>query len=182
MRTESIDRGETGPERGGEISAALVNEMTPLLRAFCRRYVLNSAVADDVVQQTFEIALRSSADLREPSKVRAWMFTIARRESLRVLRAHDSAPLPEDLSDDRTPSPESHTISSDIMGSITAGLDALPLLYRQAVVLRDIEGFSYAEIAATTGASLATVKFRIYKGREMLMEKLAPVIKEWRTP
>jgi DNA-directed RNA polymerase specialized sigma24 family protein len=45
-----------------------------------------------------------------------------------------------------------------------------------------MEGLSYADIAEATGVSLASVKFRIFKGRELLMGKLGAVLKEWRTP
>ena len=181
MRTESAHRGEVD-RRGGEITAALITEMTPLLRAYCSRYLPDHSLAEDAVQQTFEIALRSIQELRDPHHVRAWLYTIARNESLRLLRAHAVSPQLEEQPDPLTPSPEAQSISSDIIGAIGAGLDTLPTLYRQAVVLRDVEGFTYAEIAEATGATLAAVKFRIYKGREMLMERLAPVLKEWRTP
>ena len=181
MRTESAHRGEVD-RRGGEITAALITEMTPPLRAYCSRYLPDHSLADDAVQQTFEIALRSVQDLRDPHHVRAWLYTIARNESLRLLRAHAVSPQLEEQPDPLTPSPEAQSISSDIIGAIGAGLDTLPTLYRQAVVLRDVEGFTYAEIAEATGATLAAVKFRIYKGREIMMERLAPVLKEWRTP
>jgi RNA polymerase sigma-70 factor (ECF subfamily) len=156
--------------------------MTPLLRAYCCRYLSGRSLADDAVQQTFEIALRSAHEVRDPERIRSWLYTIARRESLRLLRAHAASSQVEDQPDPRTPSPEAQSISSDIIGAIGAGLETLPALYRQAVVLRDVEGLTYAEIADATGATLAAVKFRIYKGREMLMERLAPVLKEWRTP
>ena len=181
MRTGSADRGEQD-RKGGEITAALITEMTPPLRAYCSRYLPDHSLAEDAVQQTFEIALRSVQDLRDPHHIRAWLYTIARNESLRLLRSHAPAPSADDQTDHLTPSPEAQSITNDILGTIGAGLDALPTLYRQAVVLRDVEGFSYAEIAKATDASLAAVKFRIFKGRELLMERLAPVLKEWRTP
>jgi RNA polymerase sigma-70 factor (ECF subfamily) len=181
MRTESANRGAVD-RGGGEITAALIAEMTPLLRSYCCRYLSDRTLAHDAVQETFEIALRSAHGLRDPGRIRAWLYTIARRESLRLLRAHGTPPVVEDQPDPLTPSPESQSISSDIIGAIGAGLDTLPALYRQAVVLRDVEGLTYAEIAEATGATLAAVKFRIYKGREMMMERLAPVLREWRTP
>lgn len=181
MGTGSAHRGEQ-ERRGGEISAALIIEMTPVLRAYCSRYLPDHSLAEDAVQQTFEIALRSADGLRDPERIRAWLYTIARHESLRLLRAHAPSPPVVDRADPGTPSPEAQSITNDIIEAIDAGLDGLPTLYRQAVVLRDVEGLTYAEIAQATGATLAAVKFRIYKGREMLMDRLAPMLKEWRTP
>ncbi len=168
--------------QGAQISSALMAEMRPLLITFCRRYLADASLADDAVQETFAIALRSIGSLRDPSRIRAWLYTIARRESLRLLPVRTTTPLSDDHPDVHTPTPEAQLISADMVDGIAKGLDALPTLYRQAVVLRDMEGFTYAEIAVATGATLASVKFRIFKGREMLMERLMPFMKEWRTP
>jgi RNA polymerase sigma-70 factor, ECF subfamily len=156
--------------------------LAPELRGYCRRFFADPSLADDAVQQTFEIALRSLPSLRDPERARAWMYSIARHECLRLLKQHASTPLSDDEPDSSLPSPEAQAITSDIITTIEHALEALPPIYRQAVVLRDMEGLSYADITEATGASLASVKFRIFKGRELLMGKLGAVLKEWRTP
>jgi RNA polymerase sigma-70 factor (ECF subfamily) len=152
----------------------------PALKNFCRRLLSDPALADDAVQQTFEIALRSLGDVRQAEKTRAWIFTIARNECYRLLRTSRTAALDEEAADDSIATPLDLTISSDVRSIVREAIDLLPPIYREAVVLRDMEGFTYAEIAQITGVAVTAVKFRIFKGRELLMERLEPVLKDWR--
>jgi RNA polymerase sigma-70 factor, ECF subfamily len=152
----------------------------PALKNFCRRLLSDPALADDAVQQTFEIALRSFGDLRDHEKSRAWIFMIARNECLRLLKTSQAIELSEDQPDESVSTPLEITITSDIRSIVKEAIDVLPSIYREAVVLRDMEGFTYAEIAQITGVAVSAVKFRIFKGREMLMERLGPVLKDWR--
>jgi RNA polymerase sigma factor (sigma-70 family) len=154
----------------------------PGLRAYCLRLLADPSLADDAVQQTFEIAVESYSSLRDPGRLKGWMFRIARNECLRLLAQPRALPLTEDHPADLSQSPAEMTTVSDFHQSIDRALDSLPPIYRQAVVLRDMEGFSYLEIATLTGVSLASVKFRIYKGRDLLMNALGSVLKEWRMP
>ena len=82
------------------------------------------------------------------------MYSIARHECLRLLKQHASTPLNEDDPDLSLPSPEAQAITSDIITTIEQALEALPPIYRQAVVLRDMEGLSYADIAEATARPL----------------------------
>jgi RNA polymerase sigma-70 factor, ECF subfamily len=152
----------------------------PALKSFCRRLLSNPALADDAVQQTFEIALRSFGDVRQTEKTRAWIFTIARNECFRLLKTTRTASLDEEAADDSIATPLDLAITSDVHSIVREAIDLLPPIYREAVVLRDMEGFTYAEIAQITGVAASAVKFRIFKGRELLMERLEPVLKEWR--
>jgi RNA polymerase sigma-70 factor (ECF subfamily) len=155
---------------------------SPALKNFCRRLLMDSALADDVVQQTFEIALRSFGDLRQPDKSRAWIFQIARNECLRILKTNRAAEWSDELAADTSPTPLDLTIGQDVRAIVTNAIEQLPGIYREAVVLRDMEGFTYAEIAQIAGVAISAIKFRIFRGRELLMERLDPVLKEWRMP
>jgi RNA polymerase sigma-70 factor (ECF subfamily) len=154
----------------------------PALRSFCYRLLSDSALADDAVQQTFEIVLGSYGDLRDPARSRAWIFQIARNECFRLLKRPRHLQLEEGQTAGRVSTPFHAAVDSDVRSIVREAIDGLPHIYREAVVLRDMEGFSYAEIAVITGVAISAVKFRIYRGRELLMEMLQPVLKEWRMP
>ncbi|HSQ76855.1 MAG TPA: RNA polymerase sigma factor [Bacteroidota bacterium] len=158
------------------------NRFAPALRVYCVRLLADTALADDAVQQTFEIAIKSYPSVRDASRIKAWLFSVARNECLRLLAQPRALPMSEEYPDDSSQSPVELTAAADIRSRVQRALDSLPPIYRQAVALRDMEGLAYAEIASLTGVSLASVKFRIFKGRELLMSVLGPVLKEWRTP
>ncbi len=182
MKRQTTDRGTTPKAAPAVRPDDLFAALGPELRMYCRRFFADRSLADDAVQQTFEIALHSLPSLRDPDRAKAWMYSVARHECLRLLKQHASTSLDEDHPDDSIPSPEAQSISTDIITTIERALETLPPIYRQAVVLRDMEGLSYATISEATGISLASVKFRVFKGRELLMGKLGSELKEWRTP
>lgn len=120
--------------------------------------------ADDVAQDTFATALTSLDRLSEPERLRSWLFGIAVHRIQRRLRhrrwlsffgAHEEGGLHELVA--RTASPEVHAELVLVDGILAR----LPVAERIAWALRYVEGESLADIAAITGASLATVKRRI---------------------
>jgi RNA polymerase sigma factor (sigma-70 family) len=165
-----------------EIVGNLFKSHAPEVRSFCRRLLSDANLADDAVQQTFEIALKSYGALRDSERSRAWIFQIARNECFRILDHPRSMELDEEQMADLVSTPLHGAIDADVRSIVRGALDCLPHIYREAVLLRDMEGFTYAEIAGITGMAVSAVKFRIFKGRELLMEKLQPVLKEWRMP
>ena len=168
--------------RGSAEVARMYEAHAPAIRSFCKRFLSDPDLAEDAVQQTFELALRFIDDLQKSDRSRAWVFSIARNECLRILGTPHPVELDERHADSLTPSPLDLSITADVTSQLHRAIASLPPIYREAVLLRDMEGFSYAEIASITGTPGTTVKFRIYKGRELLMGILEPVLKEWRTP
>jgi RNA polymerase sigma factor (sigma-70 family) len=161
---------------------SLFTSHAPALKSFCRGLLVDSTLADDAVQQTFEIALKSYQNLRHADRSRAWIFQIARHECYRLLTRSPVVEYREEEHPDAAATPLHDVIIADLRSFVRDAVQELPHKYREAVLLRDMEDFTYAEIAAITGVAVSAVKFRIYKGREMLMEKLQPVMKEWRMP
>jgi RNA polymerase sigma factor (sigma-70 family) len=138
----------------------------------------NQHDAEDLTQEVFVRVFRSLASYK-PGTFEGWLHRITtnlfldgarRRQRIRFEGLGDDA-------DQRLPgneaSPAQAWDETHLDGDIQAALQALPPDYRAAVVLCDIEGFSYEEIAATMGVKLGTVRSRIHRGRAQLRIALA---------
>jgi RNA polymerase sigma-70 factor (ECF subfamily) len=154
------------------------------------RMLGNADNAADVTQDAFLAAFRGINTYRGGPSFRAWLLRIGtnqvydylrrvqRRpaESLEALTDDDDMP-PADfltaLTDpDPTGNPEAHVLTQELQDVIQQALEALPLEQRVAVVLCDVQGLSYEEIAATTETTLGTVRSRIARGRARLRDYL----------
>jgi RNA polymerase sigma-70 factor (ECF subfamily) len=140
------------------------------------------ADAEDLVQETYLKAFRAADRFEPGTNLRAWLFTILHNtarnrardrakdaityDSDTVERAAD-APL-HGIAD----TPETLLLRETLAPELQADIDELPEAFRQAVWLRDVEEFSYAEIAAVLDVPAGTVMSRISRGRRMLFERL----------
>ncbi len=152
------------------------------------RMLGDADTAADITQEALFSAFRAVASFRGGS-FRAWLLRItsnacfdywrrSRRhpaESLDALTApeseHEDA-LAQQFADDERWNPETLALRVEVQELIQVGLTRLPLDQRLAVILSDIEGFSYDEIASATGTTLGTVKSRIARGRAQLRNYL----------
>jgi RNA polymerase sigma-70 factor (ECF subfamily) len=137
--------------------------------------------AEDLVQDTFLKAFRASGQFERGTNLKAWLYTIL-HNTFRNMRRHDGRN-PVDVNsvavehaadfagDDRTPEQLLTRATLDV--DLQAALDGLPEAFRQAVWLRDVEEFTYAEIAKIIDAPIGTVMSRISRGRKMLYDRLA---------
>lgn len=147
----------------------------------------NRVEADDVVQETFLRAYRHWDTFERGTSARAWLFTIARNVFLRMRERQARRPerleseLDYDISsvsaadvlrDVAEHDPERRFFASFIDEEVTRAVEQLPPDFREVLVLSDIEGLNYAEIAAVVGAPLGTVKSRLYRGRRLLQRAL----------
>lgn len=132
--------------------------------------------AADLSQETFLKIHRHLAGFRGRSSLKTWVYRVAinccrsRYKRQRVWRSRllsDSEERLERLPDSRR-SPEERAIARSAVDSIEQALDQLPPIYREAVLLRDIEGLTYEEISHVLGQRLGTVRSRIARGRERL--------------
>jgi RNA polymerase sigma-70 factor, ECF subfamily len=147
------------------------------------------ADADDLVQETYLKAFRAADRFEPGTNLRAWLFTILHNTARN--RARDRArdavtadsetvdqaadgPSPYGALGDRggDMSPETRLVRAALAPEIQAAIDALPDAFRQAVWLRDVEEFSYAEIADMLEVPAGTVMSRISRGRRMLFDQL----------
>jgi RNA polymerase sigma-70 factor, ECF subfamily len=150
-----------------------------------RRLTRSAADAEDLVQETYLKAWRAAAQFQPGTNLRAWLFTILHNSARN--RARDRAreavtmgvdsevveravdlPVGGGLAD----TPESLLIRETLAPELQAAIDTLPAPFREAVWLRDVEEFSYAEIAEMLSIPVGTVMSRISRGRRALYAQL----------
>lgn len=156
-----------------ELAMGHLEEVT----AFARRLAHNPADSDDLVQGTYERAFESWRDLKDPAGCRAWLFRIARNLFLdrwRAIRARPELRLvePDDVLAPEPFVPPEHVARMQRQ-ELEAALERVPEDQALAVVLCDLWGFEYAEIAVITRVPVGTVRSRIARGRVRLAEILA---------
>ncbi|HEY2044003.1 MAG TPA: RNA polymerase sigma factor SigE [Jatrophihabitans sp.] len=138
----------------------------------------NRSDAEDLTQETFVRVFRSLADYT-PGTFEGWLHRITTNLFLDMVRRRQKIrfdALAEDASErlaSDEPGPERAYEQNNIDPEIQRALDALPADFRAAVVLCDLEGLTYEEIAMTLGIKVGTVRSRIHRGRVLLREALA---------
>jgi len=141
------------------------------------------ADAEDLVQETYLKAFRAAESFETGTNMRAWLFTILHNTARNRFRdrARDTVAVDSDVVDRAAElpppggiveTPETRLIRETLAPDLQAALDELPATFREAVWLRDVEEFSYAEIAAMLSIPLGTVMSRISRGRRLLFQKL----------
>jgi RNA polymerase sigma-70 factor (ECF subfamily) len=175
--------------RAGELAAfeELVEEFQPLVYALAVRILNNAEDAQDAAQETFLKVYRHFAHFRGEASLKTWICRIAINQARSTERwwrrrqRSETSSLDAAEPDGQNPyaylsspgaSPEAEALARERGRQIERALAGLKKDYRIAVILRDIEGLSYEEIAYATNISLGTVKSRIARGREMLREVL----------
>lgn len=144
--------------------------------------------AKDLTQETFLRALKSVKNFRGDADLKTWLYRIAVNESRNRFRwwkrrnqssvlsldtpnKGDEKPLSERVSDN-SENPEEETLRRERERLLRQALSELSANFREVIVLRDIEGLSYEEVAAALETNVGTVKSRIARGREELRKKL----------
>ena len=150
------------------------------LYAAALRLTRNEADAQDLVQDTYLKAFRSSGQFEAGTNLRGWLFTILHNTFLNQRRDRGRSPIDADSEvveqapDTRSAgaNPEELLLRETMDADLQAALDSLPPAYREAVWLRDVEQFSYEEIAGIVGVPMGTVMSRISRGRKALYDDL----------
>ena len=145
------------------------------------RFTRNPADAEDLVQETYLKAFRFAARFQPGTSVKAWLHTILHNTFLNTRRQTARAPIvagsdvveQSRAPESQAPTPEQLLLRRALDGDLQAAVDSLPDAFRQAVWLRDVEEFSYREIADILQVAPGTVMSRISRGRRMLHERLA---------
>jgi RNA polymerase sigma-70 factor (ECF subfamily) len=146
---------------------------------YARWLTRNDAEAEDVVQDACLRAMRYFSSLRD-ADARAWLFTIVRNVWYSRLSRRSSVletPSLEDAQDERPDDaldPEERLLQQYTVARVREALERLPVDFREVVVLREIEGLSYKEIAAIVRVPLGTVMSRLARARERLLVMLTP--------
>ena len=162
------DRASAGSTLALEVLLETLDD-SGVVRRFVRAALLDRDAVDDVSQEALISVAASVGSFRGESSVTTWVHSIVRRRVVDHLRRRRAdAPLPEDTG------PLAHRMSSMIATreTVATTLAALPDLYREPVVLRDVEGLTYTEVADRLGRNLGTVKAQIARGRAMVAATL----------
>ena len=184
--TQFIERLKQGEASAFEV---LISERSGEVYGLLYRLTENREEARDLTQETFLRAFQSIGTFRGDSDLRTWIYRIAinqarnrwrwwrrrRRESTISLdssEVHGNQPLVETLRSEREKSPEQETLAHERERALRRALQSLSHSYRETVILRDIEGFTYEEIAETLGINVGTVKSRLARGRQELRQRL----------
>ena len=128
--------------------------------------------AEDLVQETYLRAYRGFDRFEPGTDIRAWLFTILYRTRTDAFRRKGRSPRTVELADEGGPAvpPPQDALSAE--GDLSRALSRIPETFRAAVVLRDVEEFSYDEIARILGIPIGTVMSRIHRGRGLLRQAL----------
>ncbi|MBM3771757.1 MAG: sigma-70 family RNA polymerase sigma factor [Acidimicrobiia bacterium] len=139
------------------------------------------ADSEDLVQETYLKAFRAAESFTPGTNLRAWMFTILHNTFRNRLRDRAREPVQADseavervgdLPSSAGETPETLLLRDVLAPELQAAIDDLPEAFRQAVWLRDVEEFAYADIAGMLGVPIGTVMSRISRGRRLLFERL----------
>jgi RNA polymerase sigma-70 factor (ECF subfamily) len=194
--TEKADADALLVERakGGEVSAfeMLVVKYQRRIERLVSRMVRDADLVQDIAQETFIRAYRALPQFRGDSAFYTWLYRIAVNTAKKTLLERKRDPLvfesamvstdegeepsraENELSNGETP--EAVLASKEIAATVNAAIDALSEDLRQAIVLREIEGLSYEEIADVMNCPIGTVRSRIFRAREAIANKLRPLL------
>ncbi len=171
-----------------EAFAVLIAQFHPSLYSLIARSLQDPADAADITQEVFIKVFRSIRSFHGESSLRTWLYRIALREASnqrrwwsrhkrQELTIDSSAAGLDDESDmpslsatlaDRRDSPFDCAAQNQVRAKVEAALQQLPEAYRTVVILRELEGFAYEEIAEVLDVNLGTVKSRLMRGRAAL--------------
>jgi RNA polymerase sigma factor (sigma-70 family) len=164
------DPGLIEAARGGDEKAlvALIAAAQPDVRRYAARNC-RAADIDNAVQETLLLLYRRVGTLRAVTSFSAWIFAVARRACLRLLRrAAGITGTPIDEMDARL----AHLRPEDLRIDLSRAIQSLPEHYREVILLRDIEEMSIDEIACVLGLTRESVKARIHRARLLIREYL----------
>ena len=161
-------------------------EYMPALFSHALRLTRNAADAEDLVQETYLKAYRSYDTFTAGTNLRAWLFRILTNSQINRYRAKQRRPEETELDDVgdlylykklAEPGTLGRSAEDELMdlfseAEVVAAIDALPDNYRAAVLLADVEGFAYKEIAEMLEIPIGTVMSRLHRGRKALEREL----------
>jgi len=159
------------------------------LYAAALRMTRNRSDAEDLVQETYLRAYRGFEGFREGTNLKAWLYRILTNTFINLYRAKKRRPDEVELDDgagdftlfrrlggleaaSAASTPETEVLEGIPDSEVKEALEALPEQFRMAVILADVEGFSYKEIAEILGVPIGTVMSRIHRGRRGLQKRL----------
>lgn len=180
-----VDRAQSGDKRAFDL---LVLKYQQKVANLISRYVRDPAEVMDVTQEAFIKAYRALPGFRGESAFYTWLYRIAVNTVKNHLVAQGRRPPGDDIEAEvaeqmdmggrlrENATPERHLLSDEIAATVQHALDDLPDDLRTAIVLRELEGLSYEEIATVMDCPIGTVRSRIFRAREAIDKRLRPLL------
>ncbi len=167
-------------------------QYAPQLYSAALRMARNPADAEDIVQETFLKAFRAYHTFKEGTNLKAWLYRILTNTYINRYRKQQRRPSEVELGDlqdfylfrrlgEQTgaePSAEDSVLDQIVDADVKEALESLPEHFRLPVLLADVEGFSYKEIAQIIDIPIGTVMSRLHRGRKALQQKLWSLAEE----
>ncbi len=182
---ELVARVQRGDKKAFDL---LVLKYQQKLAGLVSRYLRDPNETLDVVQEAFLKAYRALPSFRGESAFYTWLYRIAINTAKNHLVAQGRRPPGDDVDVEvaaqtdagvrlrELGTPESHLLTEEIAQTVHAALEDLPDDLRTAIVLREIEGLSYEEIANAMECPIGTVRSRIFRAREAIDKRLQPLL------
>jgi RNA polymerase sigma-70 factor, ECF subfamily len=189
MDVDCCDRTLVLRAQSGEQPAfnALVRKYRPRVMNLAMRYIHNRADAEDAVQETFMKAYWALRRFRGDSAFYSWLHSIAvnsAKTTLSLRARHSSVFVSAGNVGELScagavlkemDTPEELASTDEICGAVNAAIEALGDEQRTAIVLRELEGFSYSQVASAMSCPVGTVRSRVFRARETIDNKLRHV-------
>ena len=180
-----VQRAQAGDRRAFDL---LVLKYQQKVASLIGRYIREPSEVLDVTQDAFFKAYRALKGFRGESAFYTWLYRIAVNTVKNHLVAQGRRPPGGDVDAElaeqldlgerlrETGTPERHALTDEIARTVQDALDALPDDLRTAIVLRELEGMSYEEIANAMECPIGTVRSRIFRAREAIDKRLRPLL------
>jgi RNA polymerase sigma-70 factor (ECF subfamily) len=182
---ELVDAARSGDRAALE---ALLERHQRRVYRFGLKMCRDAEDAKDILQETLIAAARTLPDFRGASSVSTWLYTIARSFCIKQRRRSKFAPAQEESLDAREPGTEARRVADpgrapdaalegkQVEGALDAAIGALQPMYREVLLLRDVEGLSAPEVAEALGITVEAVKSRLHRARVAVREQVAPLL------
>lgn len=184
-----VERAAAGDKRAYEL---LVIKYQRRIERVIGRMVRDVDLVPDIAQESFVQAWLALPNFRGEARFYSWLYRIAVNTAKKFLmklkrdRIVTEAALQSEDDDDETSwrtneltsqsTPETELAAREIADAVNEAMEALPDDLRQAIVLREIEGFSYEDIAQAADCPIGTVRSRIFRAREAISAKVKPLL------
>ncbi|KJV33210.1 RNA polymerase sigma factor RpoE [Luteibacter yeojuensis] len=182
-----VERVQQGDRRAFDL---LVRKYQHKVVALISRYVHDWTECEDIAQEAFVRAWRALGSFRGESAFYTWLYKIAvntaknhlvamgRRPPTGDIDAEDAVYVPGATRMHESATPERELMREQVEQTVFSTVQALPEELRVAITLREVDGKSYEEIAATMDCPIGTVRSRIFRAREAIDEKLRPLLSD----
>ncbi|QQZ30179.1 RNA polymerase sigma factor RpoE [Thiothrix subterranea] len=182
---ELVQRVQSGDKRSFDV---LVLKYQHKVISLVLRYVHDHDTAQDVAQEAFIKAYKGLKNFRGESAFYTWLYRIAinsaknylvsqnRRLPDNDIDAHEAEQFEGDSALKEYATPERELLTAEIQATVSQAIDDLPEDLRTAIMLRELEGMSYEEIAETMDCPIGTVRSRIFRARESIDKVLRPLL------